>query len=370
MMSNSSKQILAVFMVAVALAALPWVVGYAGNSWLRILNLALLYVMLALGLNIVVGFAGLLDLGYIAFYAVGAYLYGLLASPHLTDNFETIAALFPDGLHVSVWLILPLGALVAAIFGVLLGAPTLKLRGDYLAIVTLGFGEIIRLFMNNLNAPLNITNGPQGIYLIEPVRIGSVRFEKVVNIAGFEIPALHLYYYLFLALTLIVIVLCMRLQTSRIGRAWTAIRDDEIAAKAMGINTRNLKLLAFALGASFGGVAGAMFSAFQGFISPESFGLMESVIVLCMVVLGGMGHIPGVILGAVLLSGFPEMLRHVVVPVQEFLFGEVLLDAEIIRSLIYGLTMVLVMLYKPKGLWPENKGRSSLKALPTARLTP
>ena len=354
-LANRHQQIIGFLLVAVALAALPWVAGLIGNSWVRILNIALLYVMLALGLNIVVGFAGLLDLGYIAFYAVGAYVYGLLASPHLTDNFETIAALFPDGLHLSIWLMIPLGALIAALFGVLLGAPTLRLRGDYLAIVTLGFGEIIRLFLNNLNAPVNITNGPQGINMIEPVEIAGVRFSRTVDLFGIEVPALHLYYYLFLALTLIIIVICMRLQNSRIGRAWTAIRDDEIAAKSMGINTRNMKLLAFALGASFGGVAGAMFSAFQGFISPESFGLMESIIVLCMVVLGGMGHIPGVILGALLLAGFPEMLRQVVTPVQEFLFGTVLVDAEILRSLIYGLTMVLVMLYRPNGLWPHLK---------------
>ncbi|HEX4842570.1 MAG TPA: ABC transporter ATP-binding protein [Limnobacter sp.] len=340
------------------LLALPWLAGMVGNSWVRVLNLALLYVMLALGLNIVVGFAGLLDLGYIAFYAVGAYLYGLLASPHLTDNFEVIAAMFPDGLHASVWVIIPLGALVAAVFGVMLGAPTLRLRGDYLAIVTLGFGEIIRLFLNNLNAPVNITNGPQGINMIEPVEIGDIRFARTVELFGIEVPALHLYYYLFLTLTILIIVVCMRLQHSRVGRAWAAIRDDEIAAKSMGINTRNMKLLAFALGASFGGVAGAMFSAFQGFISPESFGLMESIIVLCMVVLGGMGHIPGVVLGALLLAGFPEVLRELVTPLQEMLFGKVLLDAEILRSLLYGLTMVLVMLYKPKGLWPERKGNA------------
>lgn len=354
-LANRHQQIIGFLLVAVALAALPWVAGLIGNSWVRILNIALLYVMLALGLNIVVGFAGLLDLGYIAFYAVGAYVYGLLASPHLTDNFETIAALFPDGLHLSIWLMIPLGALTAALFGVLLGAPTLRLRGDYLAIVTLGFGEIIRLFLNNLNAPVNITNGPQGINMIEPVQIAGVRFSRTVDLFGIEVPALHLYYYLFLALTLLIILVCMRLQNSRIGRAWTAIRDDEIAAKSMGINTRNMKLLAFALGASFGGVAGAMFSAFQGFVSPESFGLMESIIVLCMVVLGGMGHIPGVILGALLLAGFPEMLRQVVTPVQEFLFGTVLVDAEILRSLIYGLTMVLVMRYRPEGLWPQRK---------------
>lgn len=359
------QQIAGLLLVAVSLAALPWIVGLFGNSWVRILNIALLYVMLALGLNIVVGFAGLLDLGYIAFYAVGAYVYGLLASPHLTENFETIAALFPDGLHMSIWLMIPLGAALAALFGVLLGAPTLRLRGDYLAIVTLGFGEIIRLFLNNLNAPLNITNGPQGINMIEPVQIAGVRFSKTVDLLGFQIPALHLYYYLFLALTLLIVLICMRLQNSRIGRAWTAIRDDEVAAKSMGINTRNMKLLAFALGASFGGVAGAMFSAFQGFVSPESFGLMESVIVLCMVVLGGMGHIPGVILGALLLAGFPEILRHVVTPAQEFLFGAVLVDAEIIRSLIYGLTMVLVMLYRQEGLWPKRTGNTNPRGTET-----
>lgn len=340
-------------MVGIALAALPWAAGEFGNSWVRVLNVALLYVMLALGLNIVVGFAGLLDLGYIAFYAVGAYVYALLASPHLTDNFELLAHLFPNGIGLGFWVLIALSALAAAVFGVLLGAPTLRLRGDYLAIVTLGFGEIIRLFLNNLNAPVNITNGPQGINMIEPVSIAGVRFSRTVELFGYEVPALHLYYYLFLFLALIIMLISIRLQTSRIGRAWTAIRDDELAAKAMGINTRNMKLLAFALGASFGGVAGAMFSAFQGFVSPESFGLMESIIVLCMVVLGGMGHVPGVILGAVLLAGFPELLREFVVPAQQALFGEVVVDAEILRALIYGLTMIVVMRFKPEGLWPK-----------------
>ncbi|MDX1670053.1 MAG: ABC transporter ATP-binding protein [Limnobacter sp.] len=351
------RQQATLLVVTLGLIALPWLTGLGGDSWVRILDVALLYVMLALGLNIVVGFAGLLDLGYIAFYAVGAYLYALLASPHLVENFPWIASLFPEGLHTSIWLILPLGALMAAVFGVLLGAPTLKLRGDYLAIVTLGFGEIVRIFLINLNAPVNVTNGPQGINMIEPVQMAGVSFSDGFEWAGFEIPALHLYYYLFLALVVLMIFICMRLQNSRLGRAWNAVRDDEVAAKAMGINTRNVKLLAFALGASFGGVAGAMFAAFQGFVSPESFGLMESVIVLCMVVLGGMGHIPGVVLGALLLAGFPEVLRHTVAPLQEFLFGDVLVDAEVLRSLIYGLTMVLVMLYRPKGLWPAGQPR-------------
>ena len=273
-------------LLGMLLAALPFLVDAGlGRSWVRILDFTLLYMMLALGLNIVVGYAGLLDLGYIAFYAVGAYLYALLASPQF-------------GLHLPFWLLLPLGALVAGVFGMLLGAPTLKLRGDYLAIVTLGFGEIIRIFMNNLNAPVNITNGPQGISLIDPVSIAGVSLGQTHSFAGIEFSSVHSYYYLFLALTLLVIFISMRLQDSRIGRAWAAIREDETAAEAMGINTRNVKLLAFAMGASFGGVSGGLFAGFQGFISPESFNLLESIMILCMIVLGGMGNIFGVLLGA------------------------------------------------------------------------
>jgi branched-chain amino acid transport system permease protein len=321
--------IAATFVVAAVLVALPFVVGTMGNAWVRALAFAALYVMLALGLNIVVGFAGLLDLGYIAFYAVGAYMYALLASPHLTSNFPALAAMFPQGFHNSIWMVIPLGAALAAMFG-----------------------EIIRIFLNNLNAPLNLTNGPQGITLIDPVRIVGVNFARTLDLGFVKLPSVYLYYYLFVLLTVITIVVCIRLQDSRLGRAWMAIREDDIAAKAMGINVRNVKLLAFALGATFGGVAGAMFAAFQGFVSPESFSLMESIIVLAMVVLGGIGHIPGVILGAVLLSVFPELLRHTVVPVQEQLFGRVLIDAEVLRMMIYGLAMVVIMLYRPKGLWP------------------
>jgi branched-chain amino acid transport system permease protein len=344
--------IAATFVIAAVLVALPFVVGTMGNAWVRALAFALLYVMLALGLNIVVGFAGLLDLGYIAFYAVGAYMYALLASPHLTGNFPALAAMFPDGFHSSIWLVIPLGASLAAFFGVILGYPVLKLRGDYLAIVTLGFGEIIRIFLNNLNAPLNLTNGPQGITLIDPVRVAGVNFARTLDLGFVKLPSVYLYYYLFLFLAIVTIAVCIRLQASRLGRAWMAIREDDVAAKAMGINVRNVKLLAFALGATFGGVSGAMFAAFQGFVSPESFALMESIIVLSMVVLGGIGHIPGVILGAVLLAVFPEILRHTVVPVQEQLFGRVLIDAEVLRMMLYGLAMVFVMLYRPKGIWP------------------
>ena len=208
-------------------------------------------------------------------------------------------------------------------FGVLLGAPTLRLRGDYLAIVTLGFGEIIRIFLVNLNAPVNITNGPQGINLIDPIRLGGFSLAQTHTALGLAFPAVYNYYYLFLALTLAVVFVSMRLENSRIGRAWVAIREDEVAAAAMGINTRNVKLLAFAMGASFGGVSGGLFAGFQGFVSPESFTLIESIMILCMVVLGGMGHIAGVVLGAVLLVVLPEALRYLG-PLQQALFGKVL----------------------------------------------
>jgi branched-chain amino acid transport system permease protein len=233
------------------LIALPFVAAMGGQAWVRIMNFAILYIFLALGLNIVVGFAGLLDLGYIAFYAVGAYVYALLASPHF-------------GLHLPFWVILPIGAMVACVFGVLLGSPTLKLRGDYLAIVTLGFGEIVRIFLNNLNAPINITNGPQGITLIDPVAIGSFKFSGTTQVLGYSLSGPQKYYFLLVALAILIIIINLRLQNSRVGRAWQAIREDEIAAKAVGINTRNLKLLAFAMGASFGGVAGGIFRGHAG----------------------------------------------------------------------------------------------------------
>ena len=342
----------------IALLVLPLILQYFGNAWVRIADLALLYVMLALGLNIVVGYAGLLDLGYVAFYAVGAYLFALLASPHLTDTFANIAAMFPNGFHVSMWWVIPLALLVAAITGVILGVPVLKLRGDYLAIVTLGFGEIIRIFLNNLDHPINITNGPKGLGQIDSVRLFGLNFGKSIEVFGYEITSVSLYYYLFLFLVLVTVVVCYRLQDSRIGRAWMAIREDEVAAKAMGINTRNMKLLAFGMGASFGGVSGVMFATFQGFVSPESFSLMESVMIVAMVVLGGIGHIPGVILGAVLLSALPEVLRYVAGPLQNMTDGR--LDAAILRQLLIGLAMIVVMLVRPRGLWPAPEHGKSL----------
>jgi branched-chain amino acid transport system permease protein len=331
---------LAFALLGALLLVLPFLVEAGmGRTWVRILDFAMLYVMLALGLNIVVGYAGLLDLGFVAFYAVGAYFYAILASPQF-------------GIHLPYWALLPMGAGVACLFGILLGTPTLRLRGDYLAIVTLGFGEIIRIFLNNLNAPVNITNGPQGINMIDPVEIAGHGLTRTIDLFGLEVSGAHAHYYLFLGLTLLVIFIAFRLQDSRIGRAWAAIREDEVAAEAMGIHTRNVKLLAFAMGAAFGGLGGGLFAAFQGFVSPESFTLMESIMILCMVVLGGMGHIPGVILGALLLTVLPELLRYIG-PLQQELMGRVVVDPSDLRMLLFGAGLVLVMLFRPQGLWPS-----------------
>ena len=357
MKSNTNLKLIA---GAAALLVLPLILQGFGNAWVRIADMALLYVLLALGLNIVVGYAGLLDLGYVAFFAVGAYMFGLMASPQLSDNFPAFAAMFPNGLHSPLWLIVPLGAGLAGLFGIALGAPTLKLRGDYLAIVTLGFGEIIRVFLNNLDHPINITNGPKGLGQIDSIKFFGLDLGKNLDLGSYTLSSVTLYYYLFLVLVVVSVIICHRLQVSRIGRAWMAIREDEIAAKAMGINTRNMKLLAFGMGATFGGVSGTMFAAFQGFVSPESFSLMESVMIVAMVVLGGIGHLPGVILGAVLLSALPEVLRYVAGPLQAMTGGR--LDSAILRQLLIALAMIVVMLVRPRGLWPAPDHGKSLQA--------
>ena len=351
---NPKQSIVGLVICIALLALMPFIAKeLGGTTWVRIIDMALLYVMLALGLNIVVGFSGLLDLGYVAFYAVGAYMVALLSSSHLSDNFAFFAQHFPNGLHIPLWVIVPLGAGLAALAGIMLGTPILKLRGDYLALVTLGFGEIIRIFMNNWGKTgFNLTNGPRGINKIDPVTVFGYPLDRTLTIGGIDFTKEFLYYYLFLALAIITIFACYRLQHSRLGRAWMALREDDIAAKAMGINVRNIKLLAFSLGATFGGVAGGMFAAFQGFISPESFSFMESIVILAMVVLGGMGHIPGVVLGAIILYALPEVLRFTVEPMQKAAFGKLIVDTAILRQFILGLSMVLIMLYRPKGLWP------------------
>ncbi|WP_213939238.1 ABC transporter ATP-binding protein [Pseudomonas sp. dw_612] len=369
-------------LLALAFVALPFVVDaipFLGPTWVRILGFAMLYVLLALGLNIVIGYAGLLDMGYIGFYAIGAYLYALLSSPHLN-----MAGLAEGVLNWPLWIIIPLAAVIAAICGVLIGAPVLKLRGDYLAIVTLGFGEIIRIFMNNLDQPVNITNGPQGISGIAPLHIDAgawsytsghapdaiLSLQAKWSLFGLHVSPVISYYLFFLAVVIFAIILSKRLEVSRIGRAWMALREDEVAAEAMGLNKRNLKLLAFAMGATFGGVSGAFFSAYQGFVSPESFTLMESIMVLAMVVLGGMGSIRGVVLGALILSIMPEVFRDLVNWAQPFVMDNVtfisrevlrnVLDASTLRMLVFGLALILVMRFRPEGLWPSNRRRAEL----------
>ena len=294
--------------------AFPLVTGrYAHDVSISVL----IYICLGLGLNIVVGLAGLLDLGYIAFYGVGAYTYALMS------------------LHygMSFWLCLPVAGLTAAIAGCIVGYPTLRMRGDYLAIVTLGFGEIVRLIFNNW---MDLTNGPNGI-------LGIPRPE----IFGFGLSKLWMLYYVILTIAVFTILAVYRLNFSRIGRAWEAIREDETAAELMGVNTFLLKLLAYAMGAVFAGFAGAFFAARMRFVGPESFTFLESAMVLAMVVLGGMGSIPGVILGVLALVALPEVFR----------------EFELYRMLVFGGVMTLMMLIRPAGLWPASRvGRRSEEA--------
>jgi branched-chain amino acid transport system permease protein len=298
-----------------ALLVLP--AGIRDIYMIRVLDLAGLYVLLALGLNIVVGYAGLLDLGYVAFYAVGAYLYALLASPQF-------------GFHLPFLVVFVLGGALAAIAGVLIGYPTLRLRGDYLAIVTMAFGEIVRILMNNLDS---VTNGPQGIMQIDELSLFGFHFNTPLRI-----------YYLVLLLCALTVILVRNLERSKIGRAWAAIREDEEAARGMGLNTRNLKLLAFAMGATTAGVAGVIFAGLQQFVSPESFTFWESILILCMVVLGGMGSIPGVIVGSVVLVVLPELLRH---------YADY-------RMLFFGLALIVMMLLRPEGIWPNRRREREL----------
>jgi branched-chain amino acid transport system permease protein len=277
----------------------------------------LVYICLGLGLNVVVGMAGLLDLGYIAFYGVGAYTYALL-SVHF---------------GLSFWLSLPIAGAFSAIAGCIIGYPTLRMRGDYLAIVTLGFGEIVRIVLNNW---MKLTNGPNGILGIKPPGAYWWQDGRVEHI---WLGSLEQFYYVILALVVCTIVAVYRINHSRIGRAFEAVREDQTAAELMGVNTLGIKLLAYALGAIFGGLAGAFFAARMRFVSPESFTFIESAMVLAMVVLGGMGSIPGVILGALALIALPEVFR----------------GFELYRMFVFGGVMAVMMIFRPKGLWPAKR---------------
>ena len=306
----------------------------------------LIYVMLAWGLNIVVGLAGLLDLGYVAFYAVGAYSYALLSS-HF---------------GLSFWIVLPISGLLAALWGIVLGFPVLRLRGDYLAIVTLAFGEIIRLVLINWS---DVTQGTFGISGVAKVTLFGMPFDA--SPAGFAktfgLPMSSAYYkiflfYLILALCLITAYVTIRLRRMPIGRAWEALREDEIACRSLGINTVTTKLTAFATGAMFGGFAGSFFAARQGFVSPESFVFMESAVILAIVVLGGMGSLTGIAVAAVVMVGGTELLREMTF--LKIVFGPDF-TPELYRMLLFGLAMVGVMLVKPRGFVGSREPTAFLK---------
>ena len=320
--------------------AAVWVLLAVGLAWpffdsrgaVDVATLALIYVILGLGLNIVVGFAGLLDLGYVGFYAVGGYTYAML-------NLY---------FGLSFWACLPLAALLAALFGFLLGFPVLRLRGDYLAIVTLGFGEIIRLLANNLTS---LTGGPDGIssipkptlFGIEIARRASVEGGQTLHqLLGIDYSGEHMVIFLYLLALLLVgftVFVTSRLIRMPMGRAWEALREDEIACRSLGLNPTRIKLSAFTLGAAFAGIAGAFFAAKQSLVNPESFTFIESALILSIVVLGGMGSQLGVILAAILLTVLPEVARG---------FAEY-------RMLIFGLVMVLMMMWRPQGLLPARR---------------
>jgi branched-chain amino acid transport system permease protein len=284
-----------------ALFILPFI---AGDYFIDVAILAGIYIILALGLNVVVGFAGLLNLGFVAFYAIGAYIYALLNTKF----------------GLSFWAALPFSVVLTSAAGFLLAIPALRLKGDYLAIVTLGFGEIVRLVLNNWDS---VTRGPNGISGISRPLIVS-----------FSLGSLISYYYLVLFFVLLTVFITKRVYSSKTGRAWVALREDEIAASVMGINTTLYKLYAFAFGAFWAGLAGAIFAGKMQFVSPESFTFMESVLILCMVILGGRGSIKGVILGAFVLVLLPEMLREV----------------QLYRMLALGIGLVLLMIFRPQGL--------------------
>jgi branched-chain amino acid transport system permease protein len=333
-----------------------------------------IYILLALGLNIVVGFAGLLDLGFVAFYALGAYVVGWLASTQFRQvsiSFGSTAASItgeqPAGIHISFWILLILAGAFAALWGVIIGAPTLRLRGDYLAIVTLGFGEIIpRVFQNGDNlGGFNLTNGTIGIKAIDAPGLQFLpdTFDAWQRFGSLY---LHPWYYTILAMVLITIYVNVRLRDSRLGRAWISVREDETAAAAMGINPVTTKLWAYALGAVFGGFAGAFYAAFIKNIFPDAFSFNISILVLCMVILGGMGNIYGVILGAILLQGvnfylLPQ-INEWVHAIGNAVGSPALSQADIPKYnfLLFGVVLVLMMLLRPEGIIPNRQRAEEL----------
>ncbi|GAB4275848.1 MAG: ABC transporter ATP-binding protein [Coriobacteriia bacterium] len=310
--------------------------GLMETLWLRVGTRVLVYTLLAIGLNLVMGETGLLHLGYIAFFAIGAYTVAILSSPRL-------------GLHWDFWVLIPLAVLLSAVFGFLIGIPTLRLRGDYLAIVTLAFGEITRITFNNWEP---VTNGPGGIPGIYPPVIFGWVVDKPIE-----------FYYLLLLFVVLVTAFVTNVKNSRIGRAWNALREDEIAANHCGVHSTRMKMLSVVLSSGIAGLAGAIFAYYQQFINPTYFVFMQSVIVVCMVVLGGMGSVPGAILGAVALDATPEIIRQAFTKWlpsalgSDFLPGvQSALQTEFdrYRMLIFGLVIVIMVIFRPEGLLPNT----------------
>lgn len=356
--------------VVLGLIVLGGVMPYVGNlnqGFLDVVTQAAIFVALALGLNVVVGFAGLLDLGYIAFFAIGAYLWAIFSTPQAANIFPALAGSFPLG---SGWffVFLVLGVIAAGLFGVLLGLPVLRLRGDYLAIVTLGFGEVIRLLANNLNRPINITGGAQGITNIGQPPLFFQPILGALNITPSAGAEYRLYFYtLALIIVMITIMMARRLNDSRIGRAWTAIREDETAAIAMGVPLVRMKLLAFAAGATFAGAMGVLYAAKLRFISPPTFDVVQSISVLAMVILGGMGSIPGAVLGATLITLLnlrilPDFANQLVIWRRAGLPIPANFDPVQYQRLFFGLVLIFVTIFRPEGLLPERRRRAELRA--------
>ncbi len=317
-MGSKSARLLLWAAGLVLLVFLPYVLQSTSAAFsIRLAGIAGLYMLLALGLNVVIGFVGLLDLGFMAFYAIGAYTAAVLSIHHVPFVLCVLAAV-----------------LVACLVRVLMGFPALRLRGDYLAIVTLGFGEVVRLVVSNWDT---LTNGPKGL-----PRVG----ESIppASVLGITLSTNLHYYYLILACVLAAVWVSQRLKHSRVGRAWVAIREDEVAAELMGVEVTRQKVVAFGLSAAFAGLAGAIFVHWEGFVTPESFTFWESVLLVCAVVLGGMGSVPGVILGALCIVLVPEILRSVL--------GSSFANT---RYLLFGLSLILMAIYRPQGLWPSKR---------------
>jgi branched-chain amino acid transport system permease protein len=377
--------------IALVLVVVPIIfTGFGQLFAVRIMAVVGLYVLLALGLNIVVGYAGLLDLGYIAFYAMGAY--GGVLMGEVISKWLVALTHNPASVGATFYLTLPVGAAVAAMTGIALGTPVLRLRGDYLAIVTLGFGEIIRILITN-DATKDIGTFLTGTGIPGITALGGLFLAASTNGAAglptagkiipppwplmwlkdnirFKIPGTNFdfvftdnlfWYCMIVILCLLTIFMVMRLDNSRLGRSWVAMREDEVAASSMGVNITVAKLWAFSLGAMAGGIAGVTFANFQGFVSPESFTFMESVFVVCVVVIGGMGSIPGVIVGAIIIQGIPEAIRGMASSGLIKLTGEQVALISNYRFLVFGLLLVIMMAWRPQGFIPSKRRAMELQ---------